>query len=113
MLGHPQRGNIGAMNASPPAADSDVLIIGAGPAGLALSCALADAGLSVLLLEQQPRSALENPPDDGREIALTHRARRVMQDLGLWQHLPPQAIAPLREARVLNGDSQQSALNFG
>jgi len=88
-----------------PPADADVLVAGAGPAGLALACALADAGLSVLLLEQQARAALDAPADDGREIALTHRSRRVMQALGLWQRLPPQAIAPLREARVLNGDS--------
>lgn len=96
---------------SSPAADADVLIVGAGPAGLALSCALADAGFSVQLLEQQPRAALDAPADDGREIALTHRARRVMQALGLWQQLPPEAIAPLREARVLDGDDP-SALSF-
>ena len=78
-------------------------IVGAGPAGLALSCALADAGLRVDVLEQQPLSALEAPADDGREIALTWRSRRLMEALGLWRSLPPQAIAPLREARVLDG----------
>jgi ubiquinone biosynthesis UbiH/UbiF/VisC/COQ6 family hydroxylase len=87
-----------------PDIDADVLIVGAGPAGLALACALGDAGFSVLLLEQQRRCGLESPEDDGREIALTHRARRVMEALGLWQHLPTDQIAPLREARVLDGD---------
>ena len=96
---------------SPPAADADVLIVGAGPAGLALACALGDAGLSVQLFEQQSRAELDAPPDDGREIALTHRAQRIMQALGLWQHVPEAAIAPLREARVLDGDSPQ-ALRF-
>nr|WP_316644202.1 5-demethoxyubiquinol-8 5-hydroxylase UbiM [uncultured Roseateles sp.] len=83
--------------------DADVLIIGAGPAGLALSCALADAGLAVLLLEQATRASLDEPADDRREIAMTHRARRMMETLGLWQQLPPGEIAPLREARVIDG----------
>lgn len=88
-----------------PARDADVLIVGAGPAGLTLACALGDIGLSVLLLEQQPEGALVDPPEDGREIALTHRARRVMEQLGLWRHLPADEIAPLREARVVDGDA--------
>lgn len=94
------------------ARDADVLVVGAGPAGLALACALADAGFAVTLLEQQPRSALEAPADDGREIALTRRARRVMETLGLWPHLPAVGIAPLREARVLDGNSP-TVLHFG
>lgn len=95
------------MNTTPiqSSTDADVLVVGAGPAGLALACGLADAGLRVLLLEQQARASLDEPAEDGREIALTHRARRVMQVLGLWDRLPASAIAPLREARVLNGDS--------
>jgi ubiquinone biosynthesis UbiH/UbiF/VisC/COQ6 family hydroxylase len=85
--------------------DADVLIVGAGPSGLALAAALGDAGLSVLVLEQQARGALDDPSDDGREIALTHRAQGVMQALGMWSRLPPDAVATLREARVMNGDS--------
>jgi ubiquinone biosynthesis UbiH/UbiF/VisC/COQ6 family hydroxylase len=90
---------------------SDILIVGAGPAGLALAAALGDAGLRITLLEQQPCVALEVPAEDGREIALTHRARRIMESLGLWAALPAEAIAPLREARVLDGDAPQ-ALRF-
>lgn len=87
---------------------SDVLIVGAGPAGLGLAAALAESGLRVTLLEQQSRASLDDPPEDGREIALTHRARRVMQRLGMWQRVDPAAIAPLREARVIDGDSPDS-----
>ena len=88
-----------------PTPDADVLIVGAGPAGLALASALSDAGLTALLLEQQPRSALEKPADDGREIALTHRARDVMRSLGMWDRVPTDRISPLRQAHVLNGDA--------
>ena len=90
----------------------DLVIVGAGPAGLALAAALADAGLQPLVLEQQDRAALDEPTEDGREIALTHRARRVMQALGIWQALPESGIAPLREARVLDGDAP-TTLHFG
>lgn len=92
--------------------DADVLIVGAGPAGLALACALADGGFAPLLLEQQDRAALDDPPEDGREIALTHRARAILQRLGLWQRLAADDIAPLREARVTDGD-RAAGLHFG
>lgn len=83
----------------------DVLIVGAGPAGLALATALAQAGRRCRVLEQQPLAAIEAPAEDGREIALTHRARRILESLGIWQRLPAAEISPLREARVSSGDS--------
>lgn len=85
--------------------DSDVLIVGAGPAGLALSVALAQAGLSSTVLEQSDAATLAQPPEDGRDIALTHRARRILQTLGIWQKLPAAEIAPLRKAHVSDGVS--------
>lgn len=92
--------------------DADVLVVGAGPAGLALGAALADIGLQVTLLEQLGAAALQDPPEDGREIALTHRARRLMTSLGLWDHLDAADIAPLNEARVVDGHSPR-VLHFG
>ncbi len=92
--------------------DADVLIVGAGPAGLALGAALADQGLQCTVLELQPETALVEPAEDGREIALTHRARRVMQALGLWDRLPAAEIAPLNAAHVLDGSSPL-VLHFG
>lgn len=83
----------------------DVLIIGAGPAGLALACALADRGIAVTLLERQPRAALAAPQDDGREIALTHRAVSVLESLGIRQRFAAQDVSPIRAARVLDGTS--------
>lgn len=92
---------------TPPHADADVLIVGAGPAGLALACALADAGLHSLVLEQAPLASLRAPPEDGRDIALTHRSRRILSQLGLWERLPAEALAPLRRAIVSTGHSPQ------
>jgi len=88
-----------------PSAPIDVAIIGAGPVGLCFARALAGSGLSVTLLEKQPRSALEIPTFDGREIALTHASHAHLQALGIWEKIAPEDISPLRDARVLNGPS--------
>ncbi len=83
----------------------DVIIIGAGPAGLSLAISLADAGFGVTVVEKLPRAVLADPPADGREIALTHRAADILQSLGMWQNYPAGDVSPIREARVLDGKS--------
>ncbi len=84
---------------------ADVVIIGAGPAGLCFAKSLADSGLQVVVLERQSESSLASPAFDGREIALTHHSAELMRELGLWSHISPGAISPLRDARVFNGTS--------
>jgi len=85
--------------------DTDVAIIGAGPAGLALACALSGSGLRVTLLERAPEASIADPAFDGREIALTHRSQAILGDLGAWDRIPVAETAPLREAKVINGAS--------
>lgn len=91
------------MAATPSSFDADVLIVGAGPAGLALAIALADAGLRPTVLDVQSPEQIADPAADGRDIALTHRGRAIMERLGLWQRLPAEELAPLREAVVYDG----------
>ena len=83
----------------------DIIVIGAGPAGLSFASSLKTSGLRVLILEKRPLEEIETPEYDGRDLALTHLSRRNMLELGLWQRIPEQNISFIREAKVLNGDS--------
>lgn len=89
--------------------DYDILISGAGPAGLCLARALSGCGLAIGVVEPQPLAALENPAYDGREIALTQRSAQHMRALGLWERIEayePTAFSALRDAQVLDGHSR-------
>ncbi|MCF8495979.1 MAG: 5-demethoxyubiquinol-8 5-hydroxylase UbiM [Alphaproteobacteria bacterium] len=89
----------------------DIIIVGGGPAGLCFARALDGAGLAVAIIEKQAQSVLADPPYDGREIALTHRSRTIMGDLGIWKKIQPDHISLIRHAHVLNGESPY-ALSF-
>lgn len=84
---------------------SDVLIVGAGPAGLSLACMLDAMGMRTTVVERAPRATLAAPAYDGRDIALTHKSIRLLRDTGILEHIPGAPGAPIRHARVLNGTS--------
>lgn len=84
---------------------ADVVIVGAGPAGLSMARALAPSGLAITIVEKNDRATLAEPPFDGREIALTHYSKELMQKLQLWSKISPEEIYPLRDAKVINGHS--------
>lgn len=89
----------------------DIIIAGGGPAGLAFARALDGSGLRIALVERQPLETLADPAPDGREIALTHRSASILTSMGVWSRFNDDDVAPLREARVLNGPSP-FALSF-
>ncbi|MGQ5489192.1 FAD-dependent monooxygenase [Thauera sp. ZXT1-4] len=67
----------------------DLLIVGAGPVGLALALALKDAGLDIVLADARAREAVTKDP---RDLALAHGTRLTLQGLGVWDGLPSTAI---------------------
>ena len=79
--------------------------------GLSFACSMIKSKLKVLLVEKAPLSAIANPKADGREIALTHQSRKVLNELGVWSLIDQDEVSPLKEAKVFDGDSP-SLLSF-
>ena len=63
--------------------DTDIIVVGGGPAGLAFARQFKNSRLHVTVIEKAPLESLQNPAYDGREIALTHLSREIMQKLGI------------------------------
>lgn len=83
----------------------DIAIIGAGPAGLSFALSLRNSGLNIAIIEKLSRQELADPPVDGRDIALTHLSRKLMQAHGSWQRVGDEHISPIQRAEVIDGDS--------
>lgn len=81
---------------------TDIVIIGAGPAGLAMACRMAALGLACTVVEKQPREKASVPADDGREIALTHRSVGLLKDMNVWAGIEKADLGQIRTAHVLN-----------
>ncbi|MGM8851968.1 5-demethoxyubiquinol-8 5-hydroxylase UbiM [Salinicola halophyticus] len=83
----------------------DVAIVGAGPIGLCFANALSRQGVSAMLIDRQPRSAMMNPDSDGREIALTRSSQQILDKLDVWSRVEPAERARMRGAKVFDGQS--------
>lgn len=83
----------------------DIVVIGAGPAGLSFASSLANSGLNLLVVERLSDTEIAEPAYDGRDIALTHFSQKLMQQMGVWELIPETEIFPICEAKVLDGDS--------
>lgn len=82
---------------------SDVIVVGAGPAGLCFCRSLAGTNLKITVIDPHSSDELAHPPFDGREIALTHPSKKILQDIGVWQLFAEDEIYPLRQAKVVSG----------
>ncbi len=91
--------------------DYDVVIIGAGPAGLSFACSLAEKKIRTLIVERLSIDSISNPQPDGREIAITHQSRKILNELGVWSLIDEDEVSLLKEAKVYSGSSN-SLLDF-
>jgi ubiquinone biosynthesis UbiH/UbiF/VisC/COQ6 family hydroxylase len=89
----------------------DVIIIGAGPAGLSMALGLRGSGLKVTVIEKQAEKSISDPDFDGREIALSHRSIEILNNFGAWPRIKESDKSELRSAKVINGKSD-ACLHF-
>lgn len=81
---------------------TDIVIIGAGPAGLSMAVSLASLGLACTVIEKQQQDKVAHPADDGREVALTHRSVALLKNLGIWPAIAMHDLGQIKTAHVLN-----------
>ena len=85
----------------------DIIVVGAGPAALSFARCMRSSPLQIKLLEQTPIESLSEAQFDGRDIALTHASKTLLQRIGTWQEFNPSRIYPIRKASVVDGESPQ------
>ncbi|UXU75865.1 MULTISPECIES: UbiH/UbiF/VisC/COQ6 family ubiquinone biosynthesis hydroxylase [unclassified Paracoccus (in: a-proteobacteria)] len=71
--------------------DFDIVIAGGGLNGPTLALALAQAGLSVAVVDPRPAQARADAAFDGRAYALALASQRLLAALGLWRDLAGEA----------------------
>ena len=71
----------------------DVALCGGGLVGATLALALAELGLSVVLIEAHPFGTFGQPSFDDRTTALSNGSRRIFEALGVWPLLEREATA--------------------
>src|SRR6266581_3418071 len=69
----------------------DVIVVGAGGGGAILGLALAQKGISVLVLERQP-----GPPTALRGETIQPNGQRILDELGILPALTPETVQPMR-----------------
>lgn len=82
--------------------DSDIIITGGGLNGSALALALAQAGLSVALIDAIKPDRRREPGFDGRAYALALASRRLLENIGVWEAVAGDA-QPMLDIKVTDG----------
>ncbi|MDK8264058.1 2-octaprenyl-3-methyl-6-methoxy-1,4-benzoquinol hydroxylase [Pseudomonas oryzihabitans] len=93
---------------------ADLVIVGAGMVGSALALALADSGLSVVLLDRGPLTpgVVESDlPFEPRVSALSLASQRILQRLGAWDGILARRVSPYQAMHVWDG-SGTGAVHF-
>jgi ubiquinone biosynthesis UbiH/UbiF/VisC/COQ6 family hydroxylase len=93
------------------AKDTEIVIVGGGPTGTSLAAALADAGVSSVLVDPRPQIAAAPAELDARVYALRPSSVSFLERCGIWANADPSRLCPVHEMRV-SGDDGVSVLRF-
>lgn len=77
----------------------DLVIVGGGLVGGSLACALGATGLRVAVVEAVAPETADRPGHDERVIALSWGSKRILDGIGLWRGVGPEA-EPIRHIHV-------------
>ena len=86
--------------------DTDILIVGGGLTGPALALALAQAGLTSVVIDALPADTLTDPGFDGRSYALALASQRLLKAVGVWDAMAD-AAQPILNIEVADGQVGQ------
>ena len=86
----------------------DIIVIGAGAIGLSFALSLAETKLNILIIDKANENKLANPEYDGRETGLTNFSVSLLKQLNIWQDIDDKYISSLKEAKVINDNSDYS-----
>jgi len=89
---------------------ADVIIFGGGLVGLALAAALDSSGLSAILVDPADPSPRSDASFDGRTSAVSSSSMRMLQTIGVTDHLAEPGC-PIRRIAVADG-LEPGALHF-
>jgi len=99
--------------------DADVIIVGAGMAGMTLALALVSGGLRPLLIDPQTFEAQQAPEFDGRSSAIAYSSFRLWKAIGVGEALVSKAqnieqilVTDGRTPGAANGASSPFFLRF-
>ena len=85
-----------------------VVIAGGGPVGRALACAL--PGFDVRVIEGAPPREAPWPDEyDVRVYAVSPGTRDFLREIGAWEHLDPQRVAPVRRMEIFGDEGARLA----
>jgi len=86
-------------NAVRKTSEADVLIVGGGLVGLTLAVALSGAGMAVVVIDRVDPAAMRDAAFDGRVSSLAQGSVAIMDGIGVWPDIAPDAEA-INEIRV-------------
>ena len=85
-----------------PELSADLAVVGGGMVGMSLAIAAARAGMSTIVIEADAASNQTARTYDGRSSAIAHGSKQVLEAIGVWPQIAPEA-EPILDIRVTDG----------